>query len=177
MSGESLLWPMPSLECLRIECLVALSFCLPFSGLKVPRLVNWGLSPYVLSRSLVGLLSRLSDWEAWGAFKGWAGPEPRDWDLEWKRKRLVVAEEEGDDGWKCDEEEYEETLEQESTESRESGCRRRVWHRGLFLPDLWGQGEVSLSAIKGKDNFFPPSSCSSSTLKYYKLKGELQFPV
>lgn len=74
----------------------------------------------------------------------------------------MAAEEEEEDGWKCDEEEYEETLEQESTESRESGCRRRVRRRGLFLPDLCGQGEVSLSAKKKVRTvlvFFSPPSC------------------
>lgn len=79
-----------------------LSFCLPFSGLKVPRLVNMGLSSSPPSPSLVGLLSRLSNR---GAFIVWATPEPAGGDLAWKRKRLEVAEEEEEDGWKCEEEE------------------------------------------------------------------------
>lgn len=40
MSGGSLPWPSLSLECLRDESRVPFSFCLPRSGLKVPRLVN-----------------------------------------------------------------------------------------------------------------------------------------
>ncbi len=75
----------------------------------MPRLVNWGLSSYPPSGSPAGLLSILSYRDDCDAFRAWAwnwaGPEPREGDLAWKRKRRVVAEEEEDDGWKCDEEE------------------------------------------------------------------------
>lgn len=63
-------------------------------------------------------------------------------DFEWKRKRRAVEEEDVDDGWMCDVEDWEETLEQESTESRESGCLRSPRCRGLLPSDLRGQGEV-----------------------------------
>ena len=57
----------------------------------------------------MGPLSIASVRGAWDAFRAWvwdwAGTEAKEGDLEWKRKRRVVAEEEEDDGWKCDEDE------------------------------------------------------------------------
>lgn len=142
MSGGSLPWLPPCLECFCVEYLAPFSFCLPFSGLKVPRLVNWGLSSHVPSCSPAGLMSKLSDRGVWDAFRtwdwDWAGPEPTEGDLEWNRNRRVVAAEEG---LKCEDEEYEETEEQESTESRQSGCVRCERRLGLFPSDLRGHGE------------------------------------
>lgn len=47
-----------------------------------------------------------------------------------------MAAEEEEDGWKWEEEEREEKVEQESTESWESGCLRRLRRRWLFPSDL-----------------------------------------
>lgn len=74
------------------------SFCLLFSGLKVLWLLNWGLSMPSCSG------------ESW----------LDDGKLVRSRRRRDEAEGCGQD------EEMEETVEVESTESRESGCLRRV---------------------------------------------------
>lgn len=92
MSGGSLPWPSLSLEFLRDESRVALSFCLPLSGLKVPRLVNCGRSSKAPSWSLRGLLSRLSEREGTLTGMAWAAPEPAGADLAWNRKRRLVEE-------------------------------------------------------------------------------------
>lgn len=70
-----------------------------------------------------------------GGVRLWAcnGPELTPEDLDWKRKRRV--EEEDDEGWKCDEEVYEDPM---STESRDAGWRRRTLRRGLFASDFKG---------------------------------------
>lgn len=82
----------------------------------------------------------------------WATPELAGADLAWNRKRRLAEEaaEEEEDGWKCDEEEYEEAAEQESTVSRQSGCRRRARRLGLAMSALRGQGEVSAGPFSAK---------------------------
>ena len=95
MSLGSLPWPGPSLVCLKVECLGPLSFCLPFSGLKVPRLLNLGLSSSAPSGSTVKLSSRLSHRRGWGGTSALVGLDSMEGDFEWKRKRRAVAEEDG----------------------------------------------------------------------------------
>lgn len=76
------------------------------------------------------------------------GPELTPEDLDWKRKRRV--EEEDDEGWKCDEEEYEDPVKHESTESRDAGWRRRTLRRGLFPSDFRVQGNVNKGPLSGE---------------------------
>lgn len=78
-------------------------------------------------------------------------PEPEDEDLEWNRKRRAVAEEEEEDGWKCDMEEKEEAVEQESTDSSELGCRRRARRLGPLPSDLRGQAAVNAGPLSVRE--------------------------
>lgn len=81
-SGGSLLRPPLSWECLKGEFLDPFSFCLPFSGLKVPRLVNCDLSSNAPSCLAGGGQSMLSQRGGWVRYKPWAEPEPEEGDLE-----------------------------------------------------------------------------------------------
>ena len=81
----------------------------------------------------------------------WAELEPEEGDLDRNWKRRAVVEDDEEEGWRWEEDDREETVEQESTESRESGCLWRARRRWLFPSDFLGRVVASAGPLSNRD--------------------------